>query len=240
MAEEPEAPSTSAGKGIGAKFTKKLGPLPVWAWGLGGAAAIFLVYRWYSAKNAASSAAASPASATGLGAGTSSTPGSNGYQDNGQISSLESLLSTVSGQLNAPGSSAAQSLAKYVQITPAQWAANVGNIYQQLTPGVFTKYTGAVSLLKSPGYVPINGQVSGAAAPTTGSPSIGGPIAGAGGTGGPASAPPSPPVTNPLPGVNPTSPPPAPAPVSSGNMIPAGPVQTFPGGAPGGNHIGPV
>ena len=133
MADEPtETPAKSTG-GIGSKFTKKLGPLPVWAWGLGGAAGIFLLYRWYSAKQtaaAAAAAAAAPATGTsagaGLSAGTSGTPGSNGYQDNGQLSQLSQQLSTLQQQLGGGTGTAA------AQQGTAQQGPTTGGTYSML------------------------------------------------------------------------------------------------------------
>lgn len=160
MAEE-DAPPVKAAKGIGGRLGKKLGPLPIWAWGLGAAAGAFLVYRFIQSRNASSSSTASTAAPTDLAAGTSSTPGSNGYQDNGQLTQLSTQLQGISDllQQTPKGPSAAATTQGYSLINSSQWKANLGNIYQQLTPGVFTKYTGAVSLLTSPGYVPVNGQV---------------------------------------------------------------------------------
>jgi hypothetical protein len=189
MAED-DAPPVKAAKGIGGRLTKKLGPLPIWAWAAGGAAAAFLVYRFIQSRNASSSSTASTTTPTDLAAGTSSTPGSNGYQDNGQLTQLSTQLSEISDliQQTPKGPSAAATTTQgYSAITPTQWKANVGNIYQQLTPGVFTKYTGAVSLLKSPGFVPVNGYVAGAggsASPVGGTAGAPSPV-----TSGPVGAP---------------------------------------------------
>src|SRR5580704_6086036 len=106
MADEPEAPSKPAGKGIGAALGKKFGPLPVWGWGLVVGALGIVAYRYYAAKSAASSSAATPSAVTNasdLGAGTSSTPGTNGYQDSGQLTQLQNEIAAIQAQLNPTG-----------------------------------------------------------------------------------------------------------------------------------------
>lgn len=50
------------------------------------------------------------------------------------------------------GPTAPATAPQYVKLTPAEWAANLGNEFQQLSPGVYTKYTGAVSAETSPLY----------------------------------------------------------------------------------------
>src|ERR1700721_4541144 len=100
--ETPSSPS-QAGKGIGGTLGKKFGPLPGWGWGLGGGLGAVFIYRFFAAKSAASSAAATPASvsnASDLGAGTNSTPGSNGYQDSGQLTQLQTQLASLQQQVN--------------------------------------------------------------------------------------------------------------------------------------------
>src|ERR1700722_5886284 len=115
MADEPEAPPKPAGKGIGAKLGKKLGPLPVWGWALVGVVGAVVAYRWYAAKQAASSAAASSSTAVGAGttgsgapaAGSAGADGSdNGYSDGGS-SQLQALLTQLQSQLPSGTSTAA-------------------------------------------------------------------------------------------------------------------------------------
>lgn len=119
MADEPEAPPKPAGKGIGGKLGKKLGPLPVWGWALVGVTAAVVAYRWYAAKQAASSAAASSSTAVGAGttgsgapeAGSAGASGSdNGYSDGGS-SQLQALLAQLQSQLPSSTTSAGASLA---------------------------------------------------------------------------------------------------------------------------------
>jgi hypothetical protein len=232
MAEEPEAPSRSTGKGIGSKLGKKLGPLPVWAWGLAGVSLAYLGYRYWSSKNAAASQSATPAVGAGTAASGQMADTGTGYQDSGsdQLSKLSDQLTTLQTQLNAGGGAPGGGLTNYMPITQAQWAANLGNIYQQLTPGVFTKYTGAVSLEKSPGFIPVStsaGQVSGAAAPTT--------TTGPGASSGPSGIASYPSAAG---SVAMTTPPPAVSPVTSG-PVPSGPVPSSPS-VPVPTHAGPL
>lgn len=182
MAEEtPSPPSQSAGKGIGSKLTKKLGPLPVWGWALVGGAVVVVVYRYYAAKKAAAASAAAstatPASVTSasdLGAGTNNTPGSNGYQDSGQLTQLQTQLAALQSQVNGgTGSGSGSSTAApatgayqgYGYAAPAGgYETAGGQSYQQLTTwqqlaaaasakiplftqpiaGTFTPYNGAI------------------------------------------------------------------------------------------------
>lgn len=62
-APERVAPPSRAGGGGGNVFTNKIGPLPMWAW-VGIAAGILVVWRFYSAKNSASSTASTAAQST--------------------------------------------------------------------------------------------------------------------------------------------------------------------------------
>lgn len=230
MAEDvPDSPpSRSAGKGIGSKLTHKLGPLPVWAWGLAGVALAYLGYRYYESKSAAS--AATTAASTAVGAGTTGTGaptdtgGGGGYSEggSGQLATLAQELAQIQTQLGTGGggSGGGSSTPGYQQLTTeASIRANAANLYTQSAPGVFTKFTGA--LTSSPGgvfapgnttllYAPVNGSVSGAAAPTTNTTTA----AGSGAI---------------------TTPPPAVSPVTSGAVG-----QSLGGNASGGNHIGPV
>ena len=238
--EAPESPPSRAGKGIGSKLTKKLGPLPVWGWALGVGGLAFLGYRYWSSKHAAASAATA---STAVGAGTTSSGAmgdtGTGYSGGGsdQLAGLLSQLQQQNGTSGAP-TGATQGMTNYRAITQPEWASNIGNIYQQLTPGIFTKYDGTVSLLKSPGFVPFSsspaaGQVSGAAAPTTGS------------AGAPDQAGVSAPnltmgPTSPAGAVAVTTPAPAVSPITSGPVTVQG-TGTSLGGVPaGGNHIGPL
>jgi LysM repeat protein len=43
-----------------AEVKKKVAGLPVWMWGIAGAAALYFIYRWYSSGSGSSSTAASP------------------------------------------------------------------------------------------------------------------------------------------------------------------------------------
>jgi len=116
MADEPEAPPKPAGKGIGAKLGKKLGPLPVWGWALVGVVGAVVAYRWYQAKQAAAAGGAASASeAVGAGttasgapeAGSAGASGSdNGYSDGGS-SQLQDLLTQLQSQLPSATSTAA-------------------------------------------------------------------------------------------------------------------------------------
>src|ERR1700692_4030612 len=100
-----ESPPPKAGKGIGSKLTKKLGPLPVWGWGLVGVVAAYFVYKYISGKSAASAAATTAATApttgtTGLGSADTtgaSGGGSSGYSDGGG-GPLAGLLSQLQSQ----------------------------------------------------------------------------------------------------------------------------------------------
>lgn len=195
--EAPESPpSRSTGKGIGAKLTRKLGPLPVWGWALGIGGLAFLGYRYWASKQAAasSSTAATPA----VGAGTSTTDtglgssdgggGGGGYSDGGG-GQLATLLQTLQTQL-ANGGAGTGSQPGYSLLSSSaaiQAVRNAGQtLYEQLTPGVFTQYTGGVPTQAAinagqttPLYALSNGTVqastpsgtpagiSGAAAPTT-------------------------------------------------------------------------
>lgn len=179
MAED-DAPPVKAAKGIGGGLTRKLGPLPIWAWGAGAAALAFLVYRYISSKSASATPAASTASPTDLAAGTSSTPGSNGYQDNGQLTQLSTQLQGISDLLTQTpkGTSAAASTAGYSLLSTvgAVKAAKAAgqSLYEQVSPGVFTIYKGGIpganlpsgTLLSStaatPLYAAVNGSISGA------------------------------------------------------------------------------
>lgn len=102
MADEPEAPSKPAGKGIGGTLGKKFGPLPVWGWGLVVGALGIVAYRYYAAKNAAS---ASTAATTAVGAGTTATGaplgtsvGGNGYSGGDVAAQLAALTAQLQSQ----------------------------------------------------------------------------------------------------------------------------------------------
>jgi hypothetical protein len=172
MADEPETPAKGTG-GIGSKLTKKLGPLPVWAWGLGAAALAFLAYRYYQSQqsSAASATTATQPLTTATGA---STPGSNGYQDNGQLSQLQQQLATLQQQLGT-GTGAGSTLAPAVGSNPGGGFYPVGGaggyetaggttyqeiangamfnqllaagvqMFTQPAPGIFVPYTGGPS-----------------------------------------------------------------------------------------------
>jgi mucin-19 len=190
-AEAPEAPSRSTGKGIGARLTRKLGPLPVWAWALGVGGLAFLGYRYWASKNAAAS---SSTAATAVGAGTTATgaptdtSGGGGYSDGGG-GQLATLLQTLQTQLGNGGAGTGSQpgyslLSSQAAIQAVRSAGQT--LYEQLTPGVFTQYTGGVPTQAAinagqttPLYALTNGVaasstgastsagVSGAAAPTT-------------------------------------------------------------------------
>jgi hypothetical protein len=179
----PTPPST-AGKGIGSKLTRKLGPLPVWGWALVGGAVLVVVYRWYSAKNASATAAAAAANpSTGTaGVGTASgglgTPGSNGYQDNGQLNQLSQQLSDIqkvlgqgtgsgagvgaagdtgSGSSTAGTNSFQQLIAGSGTVSTQQQinaALAAGQkLWTQIAPGVFVPYVPGSTLGITPVYI---------------------------------------------------------------------------------------
>ena len=63
MSEQPTAPAPRPSGGRGNILTQKIGPLPMWAW-VGIAAAILVVWRYYSNKNAASAASSTTAASS--------------------------------------------------------------------------------------------------------------------------------------------------------------------------------
>lgn len=83
------------GHGIKSSLTRKLGPLPVWVWGIAGGATIALVIRARRGSSSASSSTATPTGTSGLdtsgagfgggvgGGGSGSGGGSGGYLDPG-------------------------------------------------------------------------------------------------------------------------------------------------------------
>ena len=189
MADDaPEAPPRSAGKGIGSKLTKKLGPLPVWAWGLAVVSLGYLGYRYYASKQAASGAASA---STAVGAGTtgSGAPDTSGGYSDGGSGQLAGLLSQLQTQLGTGGGGTGSQPGYSLLSNSAaiQAVRNAGQqLYEQLTPGVFTAYNGGVPTQAAiqagkttPLYALNNGSVqgttpsgtpagvSGAAAPTT-------------------------------------------------------------------------
>ena len=233
MAEEPEAPAKpAAGKGIGGKLTKKLGPLPIWAWGLGGAALAFLAYRYIQSRNSSATAATTPATTTptDLAAGTSSTPGTNGYQDNGQLTSLQSSLDSLNATLQSPASkgpsAAASPLNGFQQLmNHAAVVAefNSKNLYQEVSPGVFVKWAGTKIPTSGTFYSPINGATSGAggsASPGVGTAGAPAPIQPPAGIAGGAGI-------GPLPAV-PMTPSPSGLPSTSGGALGPAPTTTAP------------
>lgn len=196
MPEEPEAPPRSQG-GIGSKLTKKVGPLPLWAWVAGGGAAAFLLYRWYSARQAASASSATTATQPTTSDGTSSTPGSNGYQDVPGLGTLQQELAALQQQINGGTSSGSgTSLGSYVPITSgpaALAAAQAGTpLYQETAPGVFSLYTGGIAGIENAIklgwsthatqlFAQPNGTISGAGGSATPPAQTGGTTAGTGG-----------------------------------------------------------
>lgn len=57
---------SGGGHGVKASLTKKLGPFPIWAWGIGGGALIALYIRSRKASASSSTSATAPADTTGL------------------------------------------------------------------------------------------------------------------------------------------------------------------------------
>jgi hypothetical protein len=242
--EAPEAPPSRAGKGIGSKLTKKLGPLPVWGWAIGVAGLAFLGYRYWSSKQAAASsstaATAVGAGTTATGAPTDSSGGGGGGYSSGGSGQLATLLTTLQTQLanGGAGTGSQPGYSLLANNAAIQAVRNAGQqLYEQLTPGVFTQYNGGVPTQaaieagdSTPLYALSNGTVqsmtpsgtpagvSGAAAPTTTSESPTTPATAA----SPAAA------------VATTTPSPAVTPVTSGPTIVSG-VGTSLGGVPAGS-----
>jgi hypothetical protein len=150
MAEEtPSAPPSQAGKGIGSKLSKKLGPLPVWGWGLVGLVGAYFVYKYISGKSAASAAATTAATApttgtTGVGSADTtgaSGGGSSGYSDGGggQLAGLLSQLqsqgigATSAGPGTAPAVGAFSGYGYGAQGGPGSYESAQGQSYQELT-----------------------------------------------------------------------------------------------------------
>ncbi len=147
--EEPSAPPSQAGKGIGSKLTKKLGPLPVWGWGLVGVVAAYFVYKYISGKSGASASTATGAATTATPTDASglSTPGSNGYQDNGQLTQLSQQLQTLQNMLGqgtgsgagSSGAGATPGFSPLLTVGDVMNAARQGKtIFEETAPGVFT------------------------------------------------------------------------------------------------------
>lgn len=175
----PEAPSRSTG--IGAKLSKKLGPLPVWAWGLAGVSLAYLGYRYWSSKQAAASTSTA---ATAVGAGTSATgaptdtSGGGGYSDGGG-GQLSTLLQQLQTQMATGTPATSTNYSAFPTLAAALSAAQSGTpVYEETAPGVFTAYSGGIPGIEAAiknkwggtFYAPTNGAVagvSGAAAPTT-------------------------------------------------------------------------
>ena len=189
MAEEtPSAPPSQAGKGIGSKLTKKLGPLPVWGWGLVGVVAAYFVYKYISGKSAASAAATTAATApttgtTGLGSadtGAGSTASGNGYNGGGegQLGQILSLLQSQSpssgASANPPNYQLLNTSADVSQAIAAGW-----QIFNQPAPGMYTPWNGTAI---SSGY---GTSVEPPTLYTTGVPKGSGTVSGAGGSASP-------------------------------------------------------
>ncbi len=185
MAEETPSPPSQAGKGIGSKLTKKLGPLPVWGWAIVGGAVLVVVYRWYSAKNAAASAATTAATApttgttglgsadTGAGAGGGSSGAGNGYNDGGtgQLAAILAQLQSQGIGATSAGPGTAPAVGKYQgggfwpQSGPGGYETAAGTTYQNVTTSA------AVDELLASGQQLFIQPVQGIFVPYTGGPS---------------------------------------------------------------------
>lgn len=130
-----QSASSSGSSTSGNALTRKAGPLPVWAWILIGSVAAYVIYKKFAGNTTGTTTAVSNLLPGGTSDASGSTDGSTGAS-----------AGTTPASGGAPSG--------YRLITPAEWAANLGNIYQELTPGTFTLYTGKVSLLTKPGFVP--------------------------------------------------------------------------------------
>ncbi len=82
-----DKPTTA--KGVGGVFTKKLGPLPFWGWGLLGVGAIVLYMRYRASQTAASPSTAVPVN-------SAISPGTAGYAGAGAVDPLSALASQLS------------------------------------------------------------------------------------------------------------------------------------------------
>ena len=84
-------------EGGGNMFTRKMGPLPMWAWMIIGVAAAYLGYRYYQSKSGtATTASTGSTNGTGPGANTTGETGTidSSGNSNDVIDLLESALST--------------------------------------------------------------------------------------------------------------------------------------------------
>lgn len=114
---EPSHASAPSGdpKPGGSKLSKKLGPLPLWGWGVVGAAV--LGFLWYRARSASSSTTATSATGTDL-SGLGAVPTSSGMSP--LDTSLQNLVNAQQAviqslQSNAPGTSTSVASSSFTQ-----------------------------------------------------------------------------------------------------------------------------
>jgi hypothetical protein len=206
-----ESPPPKAGKGIGSKLTKELGPLPVWGWGLVGLVGAYFVYKYISGKSAASAAATTAATSPATGTTGLGTAGGGGYSGGGdsqQLQGLSDQLTQLQQQLN-PASSSVAGQESFQQImggaaagsTASQLKAILASgqqVFSQIAPGVFVPYVPGSTDINAPLYIkdPTSGPAGG-----FGGGSYGAPISGAAAPS--TTAAPSPITSGPLPAASP-------------------------------------
>lgn len=112
-------------RGIGARLTAKVGPLPVWAWALGLLIVGYLVYRFSGAGSSSNTTSSTDSSTTAFDAGTNdgaTTPAGAGDTGSppasGQGGAADNLSGDLFGQLTGLQGSV-DSLTALVQATPA-------------------------------------------------------------------------------------------------------------------------
>ena len=102
--------TTSPPAGGGNLLTRKVGPLPGWAWGALTVGGVYLFIRWRAAKGTAATSTVDQASqaadsaSTGAGVGDPSagqldTSGADFAQLSGSLAGIENTLSSISGRL---------------------------------------------------------------------------------------------------------------------------------------------
>lgn len=157
-------------------LTRKVGPLPVWGYGILGFGILYLYRRQKAASTAAAGTTTSPSSATYNATvpdiPTASVTEPGGFSYTGPLGGLQTLMPT--GAMSATsGSSSGNGVSSFLPLTGQQMYAIAQNnpqsqsIFYQSAPGIFTNISptaftptspqGMGYELAPPGYTPPSG-----------------------------------------------------------------------------------
>lgn len=166
MADEPQHPPAKKHK---LDLKKKLGPLPVWGWIVGGAGALGVLYYLHRSSSAASTAAATPVTST-----ATTDPGA-GVPDDGGGGGGADTSSPVDTSGLATGTITTDQLDQDIQAGFAELASQAQNPVVDNAPTFgqeVTDVTGAVAALRKAGFVGQPAKGSSAAAKAKGVPHL--------------------------------------------------------------------